>query len=340
MEKFENTIDLLKASWNVLKKDREILFFPVLSGISVLVLLASFVVPTVLVGDPASVRRIVNEDRDTLMMMGFVFYFLNYLIIIFFNSAIVACATIRMKGSDPTVFDGLNIATARIFHIIMWALVSATLGMIFRMIQEKSNLLGKILGGLLGIAWSLTSYLVVPVMVNENKGPLDSFMDSVELIKKTWGGNPGQYELWTDIHHCQPARLPGCYSRGCLGERRIGSAPGDFCRWLSAYPRHRSICPPGNFPGCPLSVCPFRQCPAGVSRRTAAACYQEEVLMHHTMVSGRNSSREFSGWPFFLPASIQVRVFPCRRALDPIAPGCVFSHRPLTVYDRWSTSVQ
>ena len=189
MEKFENTLDLLKASWNVLKKDKEILFFPVLSGVSVLVLLASFVVPTFLVGDPASVRRIVNEDRDTLMMMGFVFYFLNYLIIIFFNSAIVACATIRMKGEDPTVFDGLNIAAARIHHIIMWALVSATLGMIFRMIQEKSNFLGKVIGGLLGIAWSLTSYFVVPVMVNENKGPFDSFMDSVELIKKTWGEN-------------------------------------------------------------------------------------------------------------------------------------------------------
>ena len=187
MEKLANTFELLKACWNVLRKDREILWLPVMSGFSVLVVLASFIAPAILVGDPGAMRRAFNEDRDTFMLMVFGFYFLNYLIIFFFNSAIVACATIRMKGGDPTLYDGLSIASDRIFHIFMWALISSTLGMVLRMIQEKSNLLGRVLGGLVGVAWSLASYLLIPVLVNENKGPFDAFLDSAELLKKTWG---------------------------------------------------------------------------------------------------------------------------------------------------------
>jgi hypothetical protein len=187
MERFANSLELMKASWEVLKKDKEILFIPVISGISLMVMLASFVVPAILVGDPGLIQRLFHEDRNFSMTMSFIFYFLNYLIIIFFNSAIVACATIRMGGGDPTVLDGLNIASLRIFKIILWAFISASVGMILRMIQGRSNLIGRAISGLLGMAWSVTSFLVIPVMVNENKGPFDAFTGSIDLLKKTWG---------------------------------------------------------------------------------------------------------------------------------------------------------
>jgi hypothetical protein len=141
MERFANSLELMKASWEVLKKDKEILFIPVLSGVSLMVMLASFVVPVILVGDPDLIQRLIHEDRNFSITMSFIFYFLNYLIIIFFNAAIVACATIRMGGGDPTVFDGLNIASSRIFKIIQWAFVSATVGLVLRMIQGRSNLI-------------------------------------------------------------------------------------------------------------------------------------------------------------------------------------------------------
>jgi hypothetical protein len=150
-------------------------------------MIASFVVPAIMVGDPDLVQRLMHEDRNFSLIISFVFYFLNYLVIIFFNSAIVACANIRMGGGDPTVFDGLNTASSRIVKIVLWAFVSATVGMILRMIQGRSNLIGRTISGLLGIAWSVTSYLVIPVMVNENKGPFDAYIDSIDLLKKTWG---------------------------------------------------------------------------------------------------------------------------------------------------------
>jgi Family of unknown function (DUF6159) len=187
MGKLASSLELMEASWEVLKKDKEILIIPVISGISVMVMLASFVIPVILAGNTDLIQRLLKEDRDLAITISFIFYFLNYLIVVFFNSAIVACATIRMGGGDPTLLDGLNIASSRIFKIIMWAFVAASFGMLLRLIQGRSNLLGKAISGLLGMAWSLTSYLVIPVLVNENKWPFDAFADSIDLLKKVWG---------------------------------------------------------------------------------------------------------------------------------------------------------
>jgi hypothetical protein len=187
MGKLASSLELMEASWEVLKKDKEILFIPVISGISVMVMLASFVIPVILAGNADLIQRLLKEDRDLAITISFIFYFLNYLIVVFFNSAIIACATIRMDGGDPTLLDGLNIASSRIFKIIMWAFVAASFGMLLRLIQGRSNLLGKTISGLFGMAWSLTSYLVIPVLVNENKWPFDAFADSIDLLKKVWG---------------------------------------------------------------------------------------------------------------------------------------------------------
>jgi len=187
MRRLENSLALMGASWEVLKTDKEILFGPIISGIMMMILVASFLLPVFLVRDFSLIQRLIQEDSNSFMIMLFVFYFLSYLIIIFFNSVIVACATIRMSGGNPTVLDGVNVACPRIFKIILWALVSASVGIILRMIQGRSNFVGRAFAGLLGMAWSVASYLVVPILVNENKGPFSALGDSVELLKKTWG---------------------------------------------------------------------------------------------------------------------------------------------------------
>ena len=175
----------MSASWSVLRKDREILIFPVLSGIASVLVLASFAIPLFMIGD---LKKISGSAADAEPWIAlFLFYFSNYLVIIFFNTAIVACATIRMSGGDPTVSDGLQAAGSRLSAIVGWAAVSATVGMILRMIENRSSFIGRIVAGLLGMAWSITSYLVIPVLVNENKGPIEAYQESVRLLKKTWG---------------------------------------------------------------------------------------------------------------------------------------------------------
>lgn len=186
MDKLANSWQLMKASWEILKADREILLFPVISGLALILVTASFVAPLFALG--ISGRSLLSEGSNAVnLVVAFFFYFICYFVIIFFNCAIIACATIRMNSGGPTVSDGLRAAFSFISEIAGWALVSATVGLILRSIAERSKLLGRIVSGLLGMAWSVTSFLVIPVLVNEGKGPVEAYKRSVHLLKKTWG---------------------------------------------------------------------------------------------------------------------------------------------------------
>ncbi|MGE5800561.1 MAG: DUF6159 family protein [Syntrophaceae bacterium] len=188
MEKFERSWQIMRASWDVLRQDKEILVFPMISGIALMLIVASFVVPVFALGGIDTVQRVARHNGTVgNLVVLFAFYFINYFVVIFFNAAIVACATIRMRGGNPTVGDGLQASGERIFEIAGWALVSASVGMILRAIEERSKLVGRIVAGLLGMAWGITSYLVIPILVNERKGPMEAFQESARLIKKTWG---------------------------------------------------------------------------------------------------------------------------------------------------------
>jgi len=192
----------MRASWDVLKQDKELLLFPLLSAICCVLVLASFAAPVLAMTDwQAAGEHMTSSAAQTLaasdghfsagqalqMLVLFLFYCCNYFVIIFFNAGLIACARIRMEGGDPTVGDGLRAAWARLPAIAGWAVLAATVGMLLRMIEERSNLVGRIVAGLLGVAWSLTSFLVVPILVIENDGPISALQRSAGLLKKTWG---------------------------------------------------------------------------------------------------------------------------------------------------------
>ena len=199
MGKFSRTTSLMRASWDVLKQDKELLLFPLLSGICCVLVLASFAGPILAMTDwqaaseaVAGQELLASDGHLTAtqawhMLTLFLFYFCNYFVIIFFNAGLIACAQIRMEGGDPTVGDGLRAAWARLPAIAGWAALAATVGMLLRLIEQRSNLVGKIVAGLLGMAWSLTSFLVVPILVIDNESPVGALQRSAAMLKKTWG---------------------------------------------------------------------------------------------------------------------------------------------------------
>jgi hypothetical protein len=188
LEKLERSWRIMRTSWDVLKQDKEILVFPILSGLALILIMVSFAVPIFALGNIDTIERIARHNGTVgNLVVAFAFYFINYFVIVFFNTAIVACATVRMRGGNPTVGDGLNAAGTRLFEIAGWALVSASVGLLLRAIGERSKLVGRIVAGLLGMAWGITSYLVIPILVNEKKGPMEAFQESARLLKKTWG---------------------------------------------------------------------------------------------------------------------------------------------------------
>lgn len=194
---------LFRGSLYVLNKDRELLVFPLLSGLLTIAIIATFVLPIIWAG--TSLGGNWEEGVSEVFAYGilFVFYFISFSITYYFNTAIISCAIYRMKGGDPDLKGGFRAANTKVIHILAWALVSSTVGLILRFVQEKSGLLGKIAAGFVGVAWSVASYFVIPIMIMEKKGPIEALKESGLLVKKTWGeqvaGNLGMGFVFTLI---------------------------------------------------------------------------------------------------------------------------------------------
>lgn len=180
-----NSVALMKASANVLKLDKELMVFPVMSGIACVLVLASFIAPIAFSG--AGNVFVDGEASYLALSVMFLFYVVQYTVIFFFNSALVGAALIRLDGGDPTVGDGLAIASKRMGSIIGYAVIAATVGMVLRMISERGGIFAKIAAAVAGMAWTLATYLAVPVLVTKDIGPIDAIKESAAIFKRTWG---------------------------------------------------------------------------------------------------------------------------------------------------------
>jgi hypothetical protein len=180
---------LIKASWSVLRSDSELLILPFLSGLATLVVAAAFVGAAALSGTFASLQQEQGSLNVSFYAGLFVFYVVQYFIIIFFNTALVGAAIERLEGGDPTVGSALALARSRIGPILGYAVISATVGVLLRMLAERLGFLGRIIEAGVGLAWTVTTFLVVPVLAAEGVGPVDAINKSAALLKKTWGEN-------------------------------------------------------------------------------------------------------------------------------------------------------
>lgn len=188
LERFSRSWSLIKASAQVLQKDKELMVFPLCSAIAVVLVALSFILPMFASGHlPQG-----GSDQPVspvVYLWAFLFYFSQYFVIFFFNTALVGAAMIRLNGGDPTVADGFRIARMKVVPILGYAAIAATIGLILRMIEEKAGWIGKIVVGLIGLAFTVATFLVVPVLVTKNIGPIDAVKESAQLLKKTWGEN-------------------------------------------------------------------------------------------------------------------------------------------------------
>jgi hypothetical protein len=183
MNRIARTWELARVSWSVLRADKELMLLPIMSAICSIVVSASFFIPLLLIPE------VIADGRPSpAVYVGlFLFYLVNYFVVIFFNTALISAATIRLKGGDPTLRDGLAFAWENVGSILQWAAVAATVGMILRTIEERVGWLGKIIISILGAAWTVATYFVIPVMVYEKVGPFEAIKQSTAMFRKTWG---------------------------------------------------------------------------------------------------------------------------------------------------------
>jgi len=200
---------LMKASWDVVRNNKRLLILPVFSAVCLILVLVSFWAPVVfsqhnmaefskLGTDESSevefslgmweppTEDSPTADKVRFGLVVFGFYFANYFVIIFFNAAIVAAALFWMKDGEASLSRGLGAAASRLPQVVGWALVSATVGLLLRAL-ESNRKSSRIVASLLGTAWTIMTYLAVPVLVVEGKGPIGSLKESVSLLRKSWG---------------------------------------------------------------------------------------------------------------------------------------------------------
>jgi hypothetical protein len=190
--KFKRSWELGKQSLQVLRQDKQLVVFPLISAAACLAVLASFALPIALTIDwktlgESEQARVQASATPLYYVVLFAFYFVNYTVIAFFNAALIGCVMRRFDGKEAGVADGLKIAASRMPQILGWALVSSTVGMILRAISEKAGILGKIVIALVGFVWTVATYFVVPVLVVEGVGPIQAVKRSAATIRKTWG---------------------------------------------------------------------------------------------------------------------------------------------------------
>jgi hypothetical protein len=171
---------LLGASWSMLGRDPRLLLPPVVA------FLASAAVTFVFYAS-GLLRFGVERSGIVDIIALYVFYAVIAFIGIACNSVVVAVAMERMDGRDATLRDGWAIVRRRMPQVLGWALVSATVGVVMRVIQERTGLIG-IVATLIGnLAWALATFFVVPVLLFEPISVGGAIKRSAQVFRQRWG---------------------------------------------------------------------------------------------------------------------------------------------------------
>lgn len=192
MGRLANSWTVFKESVGVLKKDKELIVLPILSGIASLLVVASFVFPAYTAG----LFEKIDQGDQNAKYAGYALMLAAYMVLsfvtIYFQAALIFGANERLAGGDPTVGSALRGANSKLGKIFLWSLFAATVSLLIQLLEQAlrragNQLAASILGSLLGTAWSLMTYFVIPVVLFEEKGTFASLGRSGSLFKQRWG---------------------------------------------------------------------------------------------------------------------------------------------------------
>jgi hypothetical protein len=185
-----NGWNIAKNSFKVLEANKQLIVFPLLSGVSIILILGSFV--TAILG---ASNWDIDNINETSTVAGytylFLFYLVNYFVVVFFNTALTFCTGEYYKGNEVSVKKGIAYSISHIGVIFSWAVFAATVGTVLRIIQENAGFLGRLIAGFAGAVFSVATYFVVPIITNENLGPIAAFKRSAQMMKQKWGESIG-----------------------------------------------------------------------------------------------------------------------------------------------------
>lgn len=200
---FARSWHLFKATWSVLRSDKELAMFPIISAVvvfiaTILLLILAGVIILLVPGLREAITSDTEQGNQVATVAGviylFFYYLVTYSITNYLAAALIGAAFIRLDGGDPTLGDGFRAASARLGKIIGYSVIAATVGVLLSLLRGRQNNRGgaadvarQIAASLGEMAWNIITYLVIPVIVARDVGPIDAIKESGSLLRKTWG---------------------------------------------------------------------------------------------------------------------------------------------------------
>ena len=209
MNRFERSWSLFRSSLAVILRNKELLIFPVITSIASVVVFLFFFAPAVLW--PTGHSYLTAEHWHALADKYFtktgqpgphefslspvaiaysgLLYFVSMFVATFFNVAFYHEILAALNGEAVSLSRGLSFAVSRWKAIVMWTLFAGLIGLLIKLIEERLDFVGKIIARLVGVAWSIASVFVIPVMVRdeETSNPITMVKKSAEILTSTWG---------------------------------------------------------------------------------------------------------------------------------------------------------
>jgi hypothetical protein len=187
---FSDSWKLTRTSFRLIREDRSLLVFPVTAGLSILGVLALLIAGWVwvawpLAGGPAGFNGPFVAVAFGMFLAA---YFAMVFLSVYCTAALVGAATLKLSGQQPTASDGWHVARARLGRLFLWAVITATVGLVIRLAASRVRGLGGMVIGLVGGAtWAVVTYFMIPVLVYENQGAWSSLKRSAHLFTSTFG---------------------------------------------------------------------------------------------------------------------------------------------------------
>jgi Family of unknown function (DUF6159) len=170
---------LTKKSWALLNGHRELIRFPLYGAVATTLLAIVFLGPGLYLLDS-------DELGGAIPLLVIGVYVLS-VVGFYFSVGLAAAADMIFRGQEATVADGLAVARSRFSQICGWAAISTAISVIMGVLENQGGIGGQIAARLVGMAWSLVTFLAVPVIAIEGTGPVETLKRSASMFRQRWG---------------------------------------------------------------------------------------------------------------------------------------------------------
>src|SRR5437773_3650053 len=211
--KFQRSWLLLKSSLSIIARNKQLLVFPIVIFSLTVVIVLFFLAPAVFRPTGYSYTQpehwqAISHSLFTQSEAGVVqyrsqqfgftpaaiaylafLYFISMFFATFFNVAFYNEILAALSGQPVSIGRGLKFACTRWKAVLMWTLFAGLVGMIIKAIEQRLQFVGRLLARFIGLAWSIASVFVIPIIVREEQSanPLHLLKKSAGILKRTWG---------------------------------------------------------------------------------------------------------------------------------------------------------